>query len=329
MIKRRQFIAGLAGATAWPLVARAQQPAVPVVGYLSSRSSESDVAMLVAFRRGLNEAGYVEDQNVAIEYRFADGQYDRLPALAADLTGRQVALIVFGGARGTIVDAAWRQLRGSNIPIVFNTGIDPVLSGFVSSLNRPGGNVTGIYSLVGVLTAKNLEILRDLVPKAKTIAVLADAAGLDAMAVKDIREAAAPLGLELVILSANTEGEIEAAFASLNQQQADAMVVPTNPFFVTRAKLIASLAARHNLPAIYARREFAAAGGLMSYGYDVADGYRQMGNYAGRILKGDKPADLPVVQPTRFQLVINLKTAKALGLTIPETLLATADEVIQ
>ena len=329
MIKRRQFIAGLAGATVWPLVARAQQPAVPVVGYLSSRSSESDVAMLVAFRRGLNDAGYVEGQNVAIEHRFADGQYDRLPALAADLTGRQVAVIAFAGARGTIVDAAWRQLRASNIPIVFNSGIDPVLSGFVSSLNRPGGNVTGIYSLVGVLTAKNLGLLHDLVPKAKTVAMLADAAGLDAVAVKDIREAAAPLGLKLIILSANTEGEIEAAFASLDQQRADAMIVPTNPFFVTRAKLIAALAARHGLPAIYARREFAAAGGLMSYGYDVADGYRQMGNYAARILKGDKPADLPVVQPTRFQLVINLKTAKALGLTIPETLLATADEVIQ
>jgi len=329
-MRRREFIAGVVGsAAAWPLVARAQQRGMPVIGYLSSRSLESDVSMLAAFRRGLNEAGYVEGQNVAIEHRFAGGQYDRLLALAKDLIGRQVAVIVFAGARGTIVDAAWRQLRTSNIPIVFNTGIDPVLSGFVSSLNRPGGNVTGIYSLVGALTAKNLGLLRDVLPNAKTIAVLADVAGLDATAVKDIREAAAPLGLQLIILSANTEGEIEAAFASLNQQRPDAMVVPTNPFFVTRAKLIAAFAARHGLPAIYARREFAEAGGLMSYGYDVADGYRQMGNYAGRILKGDKPADLPVVQPTRFQLVINLKTAKALGLTIPETLLATADEVIQ
>jgi putative ABC transport system substrate-binding protein len=261
-MKRRTFIAGLGSAVAWPLVARAQQPALPVIGYLSARSSESDVAMLAAFRRGLNEGGYVEGRNVAIETRFADGQYDRLLALAKDLIGRQVAVIVFGGARGNIVDAAWQQLRTSTIPIVFNSGIDPGLSGFVSSLNRPGGNVTGIYSLAGALTAKNLGLLYDLVPKAKTIALLADAAGVDGIAVKDIREAAAPLGLQLIILSANTEGEIEAAFASLNQQPADAMVVPTNPFFVTRAKLITALAARHGLPTIYARREFAAVGGL-------------------------------------------------------------------
>jgi putative ABC transport system substrate-binding protein len=326
-MKRRTFIAGLGSAAAWPVVARAQQPAMPVIGYLSARSSETDVAMLAAVRRGLAEIGYAEGRNVAIVYRFADGQYDRLPALAMDLTGRHVAVIIYAGTAGNPEDALWRPLRASNIPIVFNAGTDPVMSGFVASFNHPGGNITGVYGLVGALTAKHLGLLHDLVPNAKTIAVLADAVSL--VAVKDAREAAAPLGLQLIILSANTEGEIEAAFASLNQQRADAMVVPANPFFFTRAKLIAALAVRHGLPAIYARREFAEAGSLMSYGYDVADGYRQMGNYAGRILKGDKPADLPVVQPTRFQLVINLKTAKALGLTIPETLLATADEVIQ
>ena len=327
MIKRRQFIAGLGSAAAWPVVARAQQRATPVVGYLGVRSSETDVAMLAAVRRGLAEIGYAEGRNVAIEYRFADGQYDRLPTLAMDLTGRHVAVIIYTGAGGNPEDAVWRPLRASNIPIVFNAGTDPVLDGFVASINHPGGNITGVYSFVLALTAKHLGLLHDLIPNAKTIAVLADATGV--VPVKDVREAAAPLGLQLIILIANTEGEIEAAFAGLNQQRADAMIVATSPFFFTRAKPIAALAARHGLPAIYARREFAEAGGLMSYGYDVADGYRQMGNYAGRILKGEKPADLPVVQPTRFELVINMKTAKALGLTIPETLLATADEVTQ
>jgi putative ABC transport system substrate-binding protein len=326
-VKRRTFIAGLGSAVVWPVVARAQQPAMPVIGYLGARSSETDVAMLAAVRRGLAEIGYAEGRNVAIEYRFADGQYDRLPALAMDLTSRHVAVIIYTGANDSPENAVYQTLRASNIPIVFNVGTDPVLSGFVASFNHPGSNMTGVHSLVSALTAKHLGLLHDLVPNAKTIAVLADASSV--VPVKDAREAATPLGLQLIILIANTEGEIEAAFASLNQQRADAMVVPANPFFFTRAKLIATLATRHGLPAIYARREFAEAGGLMSYGYDVADGYRQVGNYAGRILKGDKPGDLPVVQPTKFELVINLKTAKALGLTIPETLLATADEVIQ
>ena len=327
-MKRRTFIAGLGSATAWAVMARAQQAAMPVIGYLSSRSSEADVAVLVAFRRGLNQAGYVEGQNVAIEYRFADGQYDRLPALAADLTGRQVAVIVFAGARGTIVDAAWQQLRASNIPIVFNTGIDPVLSGFVPSLSRPEGNITGIYAMVGALMAKNLGLLHEVVPNAKTIAVLADGTGGDVVA-NGIREAAAALGLQLLFLDAFTSGDIDAAFGAMNQHPAEAVLVVTSPFLVTRAKQIVVLAAHHSLPTIYPRNDFALAGGLISYGYDVADGYRQMGNYVGRILKGQKPADLPVMQPTKFELIINLKTAKALGLTIPETLLATADEVIQ
>jgi putative tryptophan/tyrosine transport system substrate-binding protein len=328
-MKRREFIAGLGSAAARPLVAHAQQSAVPVVGYLTSRSSESDASMLVALRRGLNETGFVEGQNLVIEYRFADAQYGRLPALVAELVLGRVAVIVFGGARGTIDDPVWRQLRTSNIPVVFNLGIDPVPAGLARSLNRPGGNFTGIYSLVGELAAKNLGLLREIVPNAKTIAVIADASGLDAVAVKDLEKAAAALGLRAIIIAARTESQIDAAFASLDQQRPDALVVPTNPIFLTWAKQIAALAARHDVPAIYGRRDYAAAGGLMSYGYDVADGYRQMGIYAGRILKGEKAGDLPIFRPTKFELVINLKTAKALGLTIPETPLATADEVIQ
>jgi putative tryptophan/tyrosine transport system substrate-binding protein len=329
MMRRREFIAGL-GAAAWPLAARAQQPAMPMIGYLSSRSSESDVAMLAAFRRGLAEIGYAEGRNVAIEYRFADGQSDRLPALAMDLTGRHVAVIIYAGASGNPEDAVWRPLRASNIPIVYNggAGADPVSSGLVSSFNRPGGNITGINPL-NVLMGKFIELLHELVPDAKTIAVLMGGLTQDFKDyVKDeAREPAATLGVKLLFLDAGSEGEIDAAFAAMNQQRAEALVVPTSPFFVTRAKLIASLAGRYRVPAIYARREFAEAGGLVSYGYDVADGYRLLGGYAGRILKGEKAGDLPVFQPTKFELVINLKTAKALGLTIPGTLLA--DQVIE
>jgi len=302
---------------------------MPVVAYLSSRSAESDVSMLVAFRRGLNETGYVEGRNLAIEYRFADGQYARLPALATDLIRRQVAVIVYAGAPSpSNPDAAWQQLRASQIPIVFNTGQDPVRAGLVASFNRPGGNITGISTLVNLLTGKSLGLLHELVPNARTIALLHSALSLNT-AVNDARAATATLGLQLIVLNADTNSEIDSAFATLNQQRADAMVVATSPFFVTRAKQIAALVASHRLPAIYARREFAEAGGLMSYGYDVADGYRHMGIYAGRILKGDKPADLPVFQPTKFQFVINLKTAKTLRLEIPPTLLALADEVIE
>jgi putative tryptophan/tyrosine transport system substrate-binding protein len=332
-MRRREFIVGLGSAAASPLAARAQQPAMPMIGYLSSRSSESDVAMLAAFRRGLAEIGYAEGRNVAIEYRFADGQSDRLPALAMDLTGQHVALIIYAGASGNPEDAVWRPLRASNIPIVFNGGAgpDPVRSGLVSSFNRPGGNITGINPL-NVLMGKFIELLHELVPDAKTIAVLIFGGLTQEFQdyVKDeAREPAATLGVQLLFLVAGSEGEIDAAFAAMNQQRAEALVVPTSPFFVTRAKLIASLAGRYRVPAIYARREFAEAGGLVSYGYDVADGYRLLGGYAGRILKGEKAGDLPVFQPTKFELVINLKTAKALGLTIPVTLLAIADQVIE
>ena len=328
-MRRRDFITLFGGAgAAWPLAARAQQPAMPVVAYLSSRSAESDASMLVAFRRGLNETGYVEGRNLAIEYRFADGQFARLPALATDLIRRQVVVIVYVGAvRPSNPDSAWQQLRASQIPIVFNTGQDPVRAGLVVSFNRPGGNITGISTLVNLLTGKSLGLLHELVPNARTIALLHSALSLNT-AVNDARAATATLGLQLIVLNADTNSEIDAAFATLNQQRADAMVVATSPFFVTRAKQIAALVASHRLPAIYARREFAEAGGLMSYGYDVGDGYRQMGNYAGRILKGDKAGDLPVFQPTKFELVLNLKTAKALGITVPTTLITISDELI-
>jgi putative ABC transport system substrate-binding protein len=329
-MRRREFIAGVGGAAAWPLAAGAQEPKMPVIGYFSSRSSESDTSMLVAFRRGLTETGYVEGRNVAIEYRFADGQYDRLLALGTDLIGRQVAVIVFAGAASPEdcpFSEAWRLLRASNIPIVFNGVGEPVRSGLVSSFNRPGGNITGITPL-NLLMGKFMGLLHELVPDAKTIAVLTRSQNIQL--VKDeAREPAATLGVQLLFLSAESEGEIDAAFAAVNQQRAEALVVVTSPFFVTRAKLIASLAGRYRVPAIYPRREFAEAGGLMSYGYDVAGGYRLLGGYAGRILKGEKAGDLPVFQPTKFELVINLKTAKALGLTVPANLLAIADEVIE
>jgi putative ABC transport system substrate-binding protein len=302
---------------------------MPVIAYLSSRSAESDTSMLAAFRGGLAEAGFVEGQNLAIDYQFADGQYDRVVTLATELIRRRVAVIVFGGARGASTDAVWQLLRASQIPVVFNVGLDPVQFGLVASMNRPGGNITGVSTLVGELTGKNLGLLRELVPNAAIFALLADSSGADPFAERDARDAVARLGLRLVALSAGTDSEIDAAFASLERQPVDAMAVAANPFYVTRARQIAALAARHRVPAIYARREFAEAGGLMSYGYNVSDSYRQMGNYAARILKGERPADLPVVQPTKFELVINLKTAKALGLDIPAKLIALSDEVIE
>jgi putative tryptophan/tyrosine transport system substrate-binding protein len=327
-MRRREFIAGLGSAVAWPLAARAQQPAVPVIGYLSSRSSESDVSMLVAFRRGLNDTGYVEGRNLAIEYRFADGQSDLLPALGADLTSRQVAVIVFAGGLGA--EEVLRFVGASQIPIVLNVG--PAIDLLVSSYNHPGGNITGINSFVGSLTTKNMSLLHELVPNAKTIALLrgTSVTALFQPQVEDqAREAAATLGLQLLVLDAGTDGEIDAVFVAVNRQRPDAMLVASTPFFVTRAKQIAALAARQGVPAIYSRREYAEAGGLISYGYDVADGYRQIGKYADRILGSEKAGDLPVFQPTKFELVINLKTAKALGLTVPPTLLAVADEVIE
>ena len=335
-MQRREFIAGLGGAAAWPVVAHAQQSATPVIGYLTARSSESDLAMMAAFRRGLAEIGYAEGRNVAIEYRFADGQFDRVPALFAELTGRHVAVLVLAGSFAGFGDDGVRLLRSSQIPIVFNIGGDPVRAGLVASYNRPGGNMTGISTLVGSVTPKHIGLLHEVVPSAKTIALLIGLPNTSDIVERgririegEAREAAAALGLQLLVHYAPTEGGIDAAFAAINQQRAEALVVYTSPFFVTRAKLIASLAGRYRMPTIYPRREFAEAGGLISYGYDVADGYRQMGNYAGRILKGEKAGDLPVFQPTKFELVINLKTARALRFEIPDKVLALADEVIE
>jgi putative tryptophan/tyrosine transport system substrate-binding protein len=330
-MRRRDFIAGLGGsAVAWPLAAGAQQrPAMPVIGYLSGRSAESDVSMLAAVRRGLNEAGYVEGRNLAVEYRFADGQSEREPALFTELTGRHIAVLVLVGS-GPGDDRVLRLMRSSQIPIVLATGADLVRVWPHFKLQPPGRQHHGSSNYILSLTAIQLGLLHDLVPNAKAIALLAHSrgAGLEQMK-SDAGEAAATLGLQVLFFTAGTEGEIDAAFAAMNQQRADALLVRTSPFFVIRAKQIAALAASHGLPAIYPRREFAEAGGLMSYSDSIAEVFRGLGNYAGRILNGDKPADLPVFRPTRWELVINLKTAKALGLEVPPQLLARADEVIE
>jgi putative ABC transport system substrate-binding protein len=328
-LRRREFIAALGGAVVWPLAARAQQRPMPVIGYLSGRTADSDASMLISVRRGLADVGYAEGRNVAIEYRFADGRYDRLSALLTDLTQRKLGVIVLSGfSAGS--DELSQQVRASPIPIVIIG--DPIGWGLAASMNRPGGNVTGVSSLVGDLSGKQLGLLHDVVPKAATIAVLFEklgSMGVASPARRDAPDAAAALGQKLLVLEASTANEIDAQFARLDQEPADAMLVITNPFFVTRAGQIAALAARHRIPAIYARREYAEAGGLMSYGYNVADTNRELGRYAGRILNGEKPADLPVIQPTRFELVINLKTAKVLNLTIPPGIFAIADEVIE
>jgi putative ABC transport system substrate-binding protein len=330
-MKRREFIAVLGGVAAsaslWPLVARAQQPAMPVIGFLSARSFESDVSMVSEFCRGLKDAGYVVDKNVAIEFRWGDGHYDRLPALAEDLVRRNVAVIVTAG--GEISARAAKAATGK-IPIVFNVGEDPVKYGLVASLNRPGGNVTGVTSLLGTLGTKQLGLLRDLVPKAGVIAMLVNPDDTWAETqIANTEAAARAIGQQLVVLRARTEPDIDAAFTTIVQQRVGALLVATSPFFVTRADRLIALAARHALPAIYFRREMADAGGLMSYGSSTAELYGQMGTYAGKILNGASPADLPVMQAIKFELVINLKTAKAFGLEIPPTLLARADEVIE
>src|SRR5262245_16813517 len=327
-MKRRQFITLLGSAVAsWPLPARAQQPALPVIGYLSGRTADSDASILVSVRRGLADVGYTEGRNVAIEYRFADGRYGRLSGQLTALTQRKVGVIVLALVTS---EELLRQVRASPIPIVFSTGADPVRLGLVASMNRPGGNMTGVASLVGELSGKQLGLLHDLVPKAATIAALFDPSLVTSEnRLREARDAAAALGQKLLVLNARTVEEIDAQFASLDQEPADAMLITSSPFFVTRAGQIAALAARYRIPAIYARREFAEAGGLISYGADVAEGYREVGRYAGLILKGEKPADLPVIQPTKFELVINLKVAKALNLKIPPLVLAAADEVIE
>jgi len=325
-MKRRTFIAGLGSAAAWPFAARAQQAAMPVIGFLSSQSADDDTNRTVSFLRGLKETGYVEGQNVAVEYRYAENQYDRLPALAADLVRRRVAVILAAGPEAALAAKA----ATTTIPIVFSTGRDPVALGLVASLSRPGGNLTGRAIFYSELEPKQLQLLRDLLPNAAMVGVLADPAFPDTQSqIADLQAASHILGLLLVIVNAKTVTDLEMAFATFSQRRVGAVLVGNSTFFAPRTEQLAALAARYTLPAIFASREFALAGGLMSYGSSLGDTYHQLGIYTGRILKGEKPADLPVEQPTKFDLVINLKTAKALGLTIPETLLATADEVIQ
>jgi putative ABC transport system substrate-binding protein len=324
-VKRRDFITLVGGAAAWPLNARAQQPSMPVIGFLNAGSAGPFRQQIAAFREGLKESGFVEGQNVAVEYRWAEGQYERLPALAADLVRRQVSVIVTSGPAVLAAKAAT-----TTIPIVFSAGIDPVGLGFVASLNRPGGNITGVYHFSTGLEAKRLGLLHEMVPKAATIAVLVNPNYSEAEnQLRDVQEAAVRLGVQIVVVHANAESDFDAAFSAVVQQKAAALQVCASPFFNTKRQQLVLRAARHALPAIYEWREFAEAGGLMSYGTSLADAYRQVGVYAGRILKGAKSADLPIVQSTKFEFVINLSAAKALGIEVPPTLSARADEVIE
>jgi putative ABC transport system substrate-binding protein len=326
-MRRREIITLIGGAAvAWPLGAHAQRP-MPVVGFLNAASPGPLRQQVAAFREGLKESDYVEAQNVAVEYRWAEGQYDRLPALVADLVRRQVSVIVSGGGAPAVLAA---KAATTTIPIVFVAGGDPIRAGYVTSLNRPGGNITGVYQFTSGLEAKRLGLLHEMVPKATTIAVLVNPNFTDAEnQLRDVQEAAARLGVQLVVLRANVESDFYAAFLVLVQQRTGALLVCASPFFNTRREQLVVLAARYGLPAIFEWRDFAAAGGLMSYGTSLADAYRQVGVYAGQILKGAKPGELPIVQSTRFELVINLSTVKALGIEVPPTLLARAGEVIE
>jgi putative tryptophan/tyrosine transport system substrate-binding protein len=326
-MRRRDFITGLGSAAAWPVVARAQQQAKSLVGFLNSSSLDEYQNRLRAFRQGLSEAGYVDGRNMAIEFRFAELQNDRLPSLAADLVHRQVAVIAGVNSTEGVRTA---KAATTTIPIVFQIGGDPVKAGLVASLNRPGGNVTGVTTLSNELGPKRLGLLRELLPRAGLIAALVNPTNPNAESdAKDLLAAAQSMSMTLNVLHASTERDIDAFFPALVQRGVSAFLTVADPLFLRRARRLASLAALHKIPAIYELREYTDAGGLMSYAPNIPDAWRQVGIYTGRILKGEKPADLPVVQPTKFELVINLKTAKALDLTIPETLLATADEVIQ
>ena len=325
-MERRRFITLFGGAAAvWPLGARAQQSALPVVGFLNSRGPGGNETILGAFRRGLKETGFVEGQNVTIEYRWADNQYDRLPTLAADLVDRQVAVIVSNGPPIRAAKAAT-----STIPIVFAVGFDPLTFGLVSSLSRPDGNLTGVSILDVEIGPKRLELLHELIPAAAAVALLVNPTTPAAEAIAiDVQEAARALGLKLHVLHAATDRDLDTVFATLTQLRADALIIGADPFFTSRSRRLGELTAAQRVPAISEFREFAAAGGLISYGTSLADAYRQVGIYTGRILKGERPSDLPVQQATKVELILNLKTAKALGITVPNTLLGRADEIIE
>jgi len=324
-VRRRDFITLISGAAVWPLAARAQQPAVPVIGFLDGQSF--DLHLMTAFRQALKDAGYVEGRNVTIYFRSADGQTDRLVTLAGDIVGRRVAVIVTTGG-GAAALAAYAAT--TTIPIVFVNGVDPVTSGLVTSLNRPGSNATGVYIFQQVLEGKRLGLLHELVPAATLIAVLLNPTNANFQTqLRGVQDAARALGQQVSILSASTERDIDVAFATVTESRAGALLVGSDPFFNSERDQVIALAARHAIPAIYEGREFATAGGLASYGTSLADAYRQAGIYTGRILRGDKPADLPVAQPAKFEFVINLKTAKALGLDVPSGVSASADEIIE
>jgi putative ABC transport system substrate-binding protein len=326
-MRRREFMTLLGGAAAcWPVAARSQQ-AIPVVGFLNPGSPEPSSFLVAAFREGLKEASYFEGQNVTIEYRWAKGHYDQLQTLAADLLGRQVAVIA---ATGGSISAQAAKAATATVPIVFNVGEDPIKLGLVASFNRPGGNITGVSTLSPALESKRLGLLRELVPQAAIIAVLLNPTNPDAdLQRQDIQAAAATIGQDLRIFSASNESAVETAFAALVQQRADALLIGNDVFLTNRREQIVALAARHAVPTIYSFRSFAESGGLMSYSTNLVEVYRQIGHYVGRILKGEKPADLPVVQPTKFEFVINLKTAKTLGIKFSDNLLSLADEVIE
>jgi len=327
-VRRREFITLIGGAAAtWPLSVRAQQPTTPVVGFLSTRGASDDLHLLAAVRQGLKDAGYIEGQNVAIEYRFAEHQNDRLPALAADLVRHRVAVITAGPTPAALAAKA----ATSTIPIVFEVATDPVALGLVATLSRPGGNITGVTNLGVEIAPKRLEMLRELLPAATNIALLINPtspAVADTL-LRDSRAAASTLGLKLHVLHASADRDLEPAFADLARLRADALVIGSDPFFTARAEQLGALAARYAVPAVYEFREFAVAGGLVGFGSRLADAYRLAGFYTGRVLKGEKPANLPVQQSTRVELIINLKTAKALGINIPLPLVGRADEVIE
>jgi len=326
-MRRREFIAGLTGAALLPPVAVRAQQQSPVIGFLNSTSPALSARQLQAFRKGLGETGYIEGQSVAIEYRWAENRNERLPAMAADLVQRQVTAI----AATTTPAALAAKATNTTIPIVFETGADPIRLGLVASLSRPGGNVTGVTHLSAGLAPKKLEILHELLPEARLIALLVNPANpaLAEIETSEVRSAAHALGLELRVLSASSERDFDGVFTELNQSRARGLVISGDAFFTSRNEQLGTLAARHAVPAIYSRREFTIAGGLLSYGNDLTDAYHLVGIYTGRVLKGEKPADLPVQQATKVELIINLKTASALGITVPPTLLARADEVIE